>query len=226
MKIKNKIIGTIFSVIVSSFVFITVSESANAGECSTLDPCHTYAVLDDSGVVINTIVCQPSFCGGGILPNGNKVVPQVSANAEGKNQGGHYNPPGSGKEVVYSNGTFTINNQIVVNKVDVVVDSQKIETSTVSVSISEGNKNIFTYENTIGKTLDKIEFTTLPLDNNVSATISASEITSTSTITESTTLHERKTAEEVSSILTQRNLNLLQSRINRLLILLDGWIKK
>ena len=224
MKIKNKVIGTIFGVIASSLVFISVSESANAGECSTLDPCHTYAVLDDSGVVINTIVCQPSFCGGGTLPNGNRVVPQVAATAEGQNKGGIYNPQGSGKEVVYSNGTFTINNEVVVNKVDIITNTTNTETTTVTATMSAGNASTFSYENTIGKTLDKIEFMTLPLDNNVGATVSATQTTSNSTKTELTTFETRKTALEVSSILTERNLNLLLSKIDRLLILLGSWL--
>jgi hypothetical protein len=226
MKLQSKVFGTIFGVIASSFVFIAVPVTANAGECSAEDPCHTYAVLDSSGVVTNVIVCQPSFCGSGVLPNGNRVVPQVAANSQGENQGGIYNHDKTpGKDVVYSGGSFTINNEVVVNKVDVVTNTTNTETSTVSVSISEGNQLGFSYEDTIGKTLGQVEFTTLPLKDNVSATVSASEVTTTSTRTESTIFTERKTAQEVSSILIERNLALLQSTIDRLLILLDKWVK-
>ena len=226
MKTKNKIILTVLGVLTSSLFFIAAPTTANAGECSALDPCLTYAVLDNSGVVTNIIVCQPSFCGSGKLPDGTTVVPQVAASSTGQNQGGIYNHDKTpGKDVVYSNGTFTINNEVVVNKVDVVTNTTNTETSTVSVSISEGNQNTFSYEDTIGKTVGEIEFTTLELKDNVSATVSASEVTNTSTKTELTTFEGRKTAQEVSSILTQRNLTLLQSRITRLLILLDGWVK-
>ena len=225
MKTKNKIILTVLGVLTSSLFFIVAPTTANAGDCSVADPCLTYAVLDNSGVVTNIIVCQPSFCGSGKLPDGTTVVPQVAASSTGQNQGGIFNPQGSGKEVVHSNGTFTINNEVVVNKVDVVTNTTNTETSTVSVSISEGNQNTFSYEDTIGKTVGEIEFTTLELKDNVSATVSASEVTNTSTKTELTTFEGRKTAQEVSSILTQRNLTLLQSRITRLLILLDGWVK-
>lgn len=227
MKLQSKVFGTIFGVIASSLVFIAIPVTANAGECSTEDPCLTYAVLDNSGVVTNVIVCQPSFCGSGRLPNGTIVVPQVAANSEGQNQGGIYNHDKTpGKDVVYSNGSFTINNEIVVNKVDVVTNTANTETSTVSVIISEGNQQGFSYEDTIGKTLGQVEFTTLPLKDNVSAIVNATEVTATSKRMESTIFTERKTAEEVSSILIERNLNLLQSRISRLLTLLDGWIKK
>ena len=226
MKLKNKIIGTIFGVIASSLVFISVPVTANAGECSTADPCHTYAVLDSSGVVTNIIVCQPSFCGSGTLPDGTRVVPQVAANSEGQNQGGIYNSEKiPGKDVIYSGGSFTINNEVVVNKTDVQTNVTNTETSTVSVAISEGNQSTFSYEDTVGKPWGSVDFTVLPLSNDVSATVSANEVTTTYTKTESTVFTERKTAEEVSSILIERNLTLLQSRISRLLTLLEGWIK-
>jgi hypothetical protein len=226
MKTRNKVILTVLGVLTSSLFFIVAPTTANAGDCSAADPCLTYAVLDNAGVVKNIIVCQPSFCGSGKLPDGTTVVPQVAANSEGQNQGGIFNSAGTpGKDVVHSNGTFTINNEVVVNKVDVVTNTANTETNTVSVSISEGNQNTFSYEDTIGKTVGEIEFTTLELKDNVSATVSATEVTSTSTRTESTIFAGRKTAEEVSSILIERNLTLLQSKINRLLILLDGWTK-
>jgi len=226
MKTKNKVILTVLGAFASSLFFIVAPTTANAGDCSVADPCLTYAVLDNAGIVKNIIVCQPSFCGSGKLPDGTTVVPQVAANSEGQNQGGIFNSAGTpGKDVVYSNGTFTINNEVPVNKIDVVTNIANTETSTVSVIISEGNQKGFSYENTIGKTVGEIEFTTLPLRDNVSATISASEVNPTSTKTESTILQGRKTAQEVSSILTQRNLSLLQSKIDRLLILLEGWIK-
>jgi hypothetical protein len=225
MKIKNKVIGTILGVIASSVVFISASESANAGECSASDPCLTYAMLDSAGTVINIIVCQPSVCGSGIW-DGRKVVPQVAATPEGQNQGGYYNPAGSGREVTHSNGTFTINNNAPITTVDVVTNTTNTETSTVAVSKSAGNASTFSYEDTIGKSTSEISFNTLPLPNNTSATVSATDITVNSTITESTTFETRKTEQEISSILLQKNLTLLQSKINRLLLLLDSWIKK
>ena len=226
MKKNSKVIGTIFGVIASSLVFISVPVTANAGECSSADPCHTYAVLDNSGVVTNIIVCQPSFCGSGTLPDGTRVVPQVAANSQGQNQGGIYNSEATpGKDVVYSGGSFTINNEVIVNKVDVVTNITNTETSTVSVLISEGNKSAFSYEDTVGKPWGSVDFTVLPLENDVNATVSATEVTNTFTKTELTTFEGRKTAQEVSSILIQRNLTLLQSKITRLLMLLDGWVK-
>jgi len=226
MKIKNRL--AVILLAISSVMFMSTS-TASAGD-------ETYAVLDSSGVVVNIIICQPSICGssgswGGTMPSdtpwaGQRLVPQFAANSQGQNQGGFIGPVGSGKEVVYSDGTFTINNDVPVNNVEVLTNASNTETSTVAVSVSAGNKTTFSYEDTVGKSLSDVISNTLPLDNNVSATVSATEITSTSTRTESTTFEERKTAEEVSSIFTQRNLTLLQSKISRLLALLDGWIKK
>jgi hypothetical protein len=225
MKIKNKVIGTIIGVIASSVVFISASESANAGNCSVSDPCLTYAMLDDSDVVINIIVCQPSVCGSGIW-DGRKVVPQVAATSEGQNQGGYYNPAGSGREVTHSNGTFTMNNNVPITKIDVVTNTINTETSTIVVSVSAGNASTFSYQDTIEKSTSEISFTILPLPDSTTATVSATDVNSNSTVTESVTFQERKTTEEMSSILIQQNLNLLQSKINRLLALLDNWIKK
>ena len=153
MKLKVKFVT--FFIAVSSAFFISTS-TASAGECSASDPCLTYAMLDSSGTVINIIVCQPSVCGGGTW-DGKKVVPQVAATSDGQNQGGYYNPVGSGREVIHSNGTFTLNNNVSTTAVDVVVNTTvnvvtnttSTETSTVTVSKSAGNASTFSYEDTV-----------------------------------------------------------------------------
>ena len=222
MKIKSGLATIILAI--SSALFVSTS-TASAGECSVSDPCLTYAMLDSSNVVINIIICQPSVCGSGIW-DGKRVVPQVAATPEGQNQAGIYHPQGSGKEVVYSDGIFTINNNVPTTNVDIVTNTNNTETSTVTVSVSAGNASTFSYEDTVGKSPSEISFNNLPIANNTSATISATDITADSTITESTTFETRKTEQEISSILLQRNLTLLQSKINRLLLLLDSWVKK
>ena len=135
---------------------VVPSTTANPGECSIANPCHTYAMLDSAETVINVIVCQPSVCGSGIW-DGKKVVPQVAADSAGQNQGGFYNHDSTpGLDVVYSNGIFTRNNEVVVNRVGVVTNTTNTETSTVSVSISEGNQNSFSFEDTVGKSWGEI----------------------------------------------------------------------
>jgi len=187
-------------------------------------------MLDNSGTVINIIVCQPSVCGGGTW-DGKKVVPQVAATATGQNQGGYYNPIGSGREVVHSNGTFTLNNNVPTTAVDVVVNTTvnvvtnttSTETSTVTVSKSAGNASTFSYEDTIGKSPSEISFNVLPLPNNTSATVSATDVNSDSVVTESVTFRERKTLAFVEEYLLQNDYNLLRSKINRFSKYLLNW---
>jgi len=227
MKLKAKFVT--FFIAISSAFFISTS-TASAGECSVADPCLTYAMLDSAGTVINIIVCQPSVCGSGIW-DGKKVVPQVAANAQGQNQGGYYNPAGSGREVVHSDGTFTLNNNVVATTVDVVVNTTvdvvtnttSTETSTVTVSKSAGNASTFSYEDTVGKSPSEISFNTLPLPNNTSATISATDVSSNSTVTESVTFRERKTLAFVEEYLLENDYSLLRSKINRFSKYLLNW---
>jgi hypothetical protein len=227
MKLKAKFVT--FFIAISSAFFISTS-TASAGECSVADPCLTYAMLNDSGVVINIIVCQPSVCGSGTW-DGKKVVPQVAATPEGQNQGGYYNPAGSGREVTHSNGTFTMNNNVVATAVDVVVNTTvdvvtnttSTETSTVTVSKSAGNASTFSYEDTVGKSPSEISFNTLPLPNNTSATVSATDVSSNSTLTESVTFRERRTLEFVEGYLLENNYSLLHSKINRFSKYLIHW---
>jgi len=58
---------------------ITSAPQAIASQCSSADPCGTWAMLDPQGVITNVIVCQASVCGGGIW-DGQTVVPQLAAN--------------------------------------------------------------------------------------------------------------------------------------------------
>ena len=230
MKTKNKVIATVLGVLASSLFFIVTPTTASAGECSVEDPCLTYAMLDSAGTVINVIVCQPSVCGSGIW-DGRKVVPQVAATPEGQNQGGYYNPAGSGREVTHSNGTFTMNNNVVATAVDVVVNTTvdvvtnttSTETSTVTVSKSAGNASTFSYEDTVGKSPSEISFTTLPLANNTSATVSATDVSSNSTLTESVTFQERKTSVFVQEYLINNKYNLLSSKFARISRYLENW---
>ena len=116
---------------------------------------------------------------------------------------------------------------VVANRVDIFKDTINNESSTVFVSVSGGNQNVFSPEDTVGKSWSEIIFgsTIFPTEDNTEATVGVIEVTANSRKTESTTFEGRKTAQEVSSILAQKNLTLLQSRINKLLMLLDDWVK-
>ena len=222
MKIKNKVIGTVFGVIASSIVFISVSESANAAECSASNPCHTYALLDNANNVVNVIVCQPSVCGSGTW-GGYRVVLQVAANPQTNNPSGttsgHMTKPDENKVVTYSdNGTFTVKKDDVVTHTVAVPEIQTQNTNNTTTTTTTSIQAHFTDTSTGSVKIDAsqtIDSTTVT---------SSSTINSTNTVEESVFFQSRKTAEEVSSVLEQQKLTLLQSRMNKLLILLSGWL--
>jgi hypothetical protein len=74
---KKKIAIALNLVILSAV--ITSAPQAIASQCSSADPCGTWAMLDPQGTVTNIIVCQASVCGGGTWA-GQTVVPQVAPN--------------------------------------------------------------------------------------------------------------------------------------------------
>jgi hypothetical protein len=208
-KMKNKNMLMVLIALVMSVVFINPS---NAGECSLSDPCQTYAEVDSSGSVINTIVCQPSVCEqawSGIHPgSGNKLVAQIAADANGNNRGGILANKNSGVEVKESNGTFTIiddnpNTVTVVQNTSITTQtfstnsSSTVETSistlNASVSTSNGGSKTFNYEDTVnpknGTVVDlspaKFETTTAVIvtaQKNETVTTLSQNVSETSTI--------------------------------------------
>lgn len=204
MKIKS-IVGSI-AIILGALTF--VSAPAHAGDCSAEDPCHTYAVVDNAGAVINIIVCQPSVCGSGMF-GGMKVVPQVAANpVTHQNQGGYLSNPGSAP-VMESNGRFTVTNDSPVVSQNVVKEESK--TVVVESIIGAGTQKSFTFDDTVAKPNGVPEMTQEPIKNSTSATLSATEF-SDSTLTtvidqETITFQERQTEQFVQSTVKSRGLN-------------------
>jgi hypothetical protein len=87
-KMKKKIAIALNLVILSAV--ITSAPQAIASQCSSADPCGTWAMLDPQGTVTNIIVCQASVCGGGTWA-GQTVVPQVAPNpVTHESQGGYW----------------------------------------------------------------------------------------------------------------------------------------
>jgi hypothetical protein len=230
MNLKNKLISIVVGVLSISVLSFTEAHAEDS----------TYAVVNSSGVVTNVIVCSAAVCGpsgswGGKMPNdtqcpGCSLVLQVAANpTTGEYQGAIFPSADSGKQLTYNSGTFTLTDANTYVSQEVVVES--VDSSTVTTSLTTtvegGNSLSFTYEDTVGKSWGEIisGLTVLPIQDNIKATVSATQVTDVSTKIEITAFEGRKTAEEVSSILTQRNLTLLQSKIVILLTLLDGWVK-
>ena len=210
MKIKS-IIGSIL-LTVGALAF--ASAPANAGECSAEDPCHTYAMVNDAGVVTNIIVCQPSVCGSGTFA-GSRVVPQVAANSvTHQSQGGYLSNPG-GTPVTESNGRFTITNDNPTVNTNV---TQNDTTRTVlSTSVEPGVQSSFTFNDTVGQTDGRPVMRTEPMDQSIGATLSYSKTrnseSSTALSQESITFDERQTEEYVE----------LELMIQELTKLLANW---
>lgn len=170
MKIKSTIVSLVLTISTAMFI----SAPSYAGECSPQDPCQTYAMLDNAGVVTNVIVCQPSVCGSGFW-NGQKVVPQVAADSSGNNRGGIYKSPEDGK-VVESNGVFTVYTDKTVDKKESYTNEDGSFTS-VSVTTSNGGKSSFTFQETVGDKRVADIISEVKFDTNTSSTVTIENYT-------------------------------------------------
>ena len=217
MKLKNKVIGTIFGVVTSSLVFIAVPVSAQAGECSAADPCHTYAMVNDAGVVTNIIVCQPSVCGSGYL-DGSKVVLQVVANpVNNQNQGGIFGGvDNKDKIVTESNNVFTVKENDKVIETFAAPEINKNESVTITTSM-----------------LSNSEIKTVTLTDNSKTTIEVKTVNATQTVVSENTsitsnenlaLIGKKTEEQVVQIVNSGNYPIFKSKIAMLTRLLESWV--
>jgi len=188
--------------------------TAQAAECSAEDPCHTYAMVNDAGVVTNIIVCQPSVCGSGTFA-GSRVVPQVAANpVTHQNQGGYLSNPG-GTPVTESNGRFTVTNDQPIVSQTVV---QEVAVNTVLEStIAGGTQKSFTFNDTVNKPNGTPIMTNEAMKSSTSATLSATELTKSDTptvvVTETITFDKRETEEFVQ----------LQAQVQSLQRILRSW---
>lgn len=237
MKIKS-MVGSI-AIILGTLTF--VSAPAYAGECSAEDPCHTYAMVDGSGLVTNIIVCQPSVCGSGMFA-GSRVVLQVVAHPETHlSQGGIFGGTENiDKRVTESNGTFTITNNNPVFNQEIIKETPNSGTQLQS-SIGPGTQQSFTAADT-AHTVGVITLHDKPIDQNIGATLTASEVNietstvvvgsvETSTVivekaiptaTESITFTERKTEKQVEDAL--ENFAILKRNMHWFRVALLKWL--
>ena len=207
MKIKSVFCSAVL--VFTSAAFIS-SAPASAGECSVEDPCQTYAMVDASGAVTNTIVCQPSVCGSGSFA-GSRVVPQVAANPQtGENQGGFLGDPASGNIVRESNGTFYVNNENVVKQDNEI-------SATFSSTVSS-----FTFQDTVNlENPSAIPMKEETPELNTSVTITAIE--TTTAVKETVFFAQRTKFETVSTVIEDYRLQVIQKRLARLQKLLAQW---
>jgi hypothetical protein len=202
--------------VATSLSFLSVAP-AQAGECSAEDPCGTWAVVSDSGVVTNIIVCQSSVCGSGNFA-GMRVVLQVPANPTTyTSQGGYYNPDPE-RAVTYSEQTnsFSMGSS---NFPAPVTRTNTVDSVTLSATI---NSNTSTFGP--DKFIDgKMEFTP-EVDSTTGATIYAAKFNGESLTVESLSYASPQTVEQIKNSLTEE-LVLLRANLNKLITLLKNWVK-
>ena len=236
MKLKNKIIGTVFGVFASSLVFVAVPVSANAGDCSAADPCMTYAEVDSTGNVTNVIVCQPSVCGpngqfGGTL-NGNRLVPQVAANPQTndtRGTKGEMSHPDQNQIVTLSNdNVFTVkkDNVIVEKMVVPEIESTSNGNTTTSMGYVLETQTVASSPDTSTPLSSVGPEQVIHTDVQV-AVVSATQTTvtdvTTIVVSEKLVLEAKKTKAEVISIVNDRNYILFKAKMSMLTRLLEDW---
>jgi hypothetical protein len=212
----------VFAILTSMFSVVNVSQ-ANAN-CTAENPCGTWAMLDNQGVVTNVIVCQASVCGGGTWA-GQTVVPQVAPNPvtnDTTEQGSYIGNAENNTNVVYSEGTFTIYENTIINKSIVENNNEVVTTSQVSIPVSAKS---FIYEDTIGKSYGNVEMNPVVFNENIETVVKVTETNLINTISESSSFYERKTTQEIEEVFVNNNLNLLLSKIQTLISLLGSWVK-
>lgn len=227
MKLKNKVIGTVFGVVASSFVFIAAPVSANAGGCSASDPCMTYAVVDGSGNVTNVIVCQPSVCGaGGELGGnigGNKLVPQVAANPETHDTTGttgNMTNSVENKVVTLSNdNVFTVKKDDVVVERIVVPETESVPggTLTTSMNYTPETRTVTTVDSNGKEVYNDAEVSV------INATQTTVTDTQNTTVSEQLVLEQKMTKEEVVTIVNNGTYVIFKSKMAMLTRLLNDW---
>ena len=224
---KKKVFILVSVLLATSISVVNVSE-ANASDCSVQNPClsrvfnnpitpvvpvnndpGTWAVVDNSGKVVNIIVCQASVCGnGGSLGgelNGDRLVQQTKTLAGQRSS--------SDKTVTENNGTFTVESSI--PTVSEIATNSENNTQTV---ITVNKKEVFTFDVNNSESPVFID--------SVQAEAKAEEILDNIIVkTETNIFTNRLSSDEIKQELEDKNLLLLANKINMLLSLLGNWVK-
>ena len=224
---KKKVFILVSVLLATSISVVNVSE-ANASDCSVQNPClsrvfnnpitpvvpvnndpGTWAVVDNSGKVVNIIVCQASVCGnGGSLGgelNGDRLVQQTKTLAGQRSS--------SDKTVTENNGTFTVESSI--PTVSEIATNSENNTQTI---ITVNKKEVFTFDVNNSESPVFID--------SVQAEAKAEEILDNIIVkTETNIFANRLSSDEIKQELEDKNLLLLANKIDILLSLLGNWVK-
>ena len=206
------------------------SANADSAPCTAEDPCQTWAVVNESGLVTNIIVCQPSVCGSGEFA-GSKVVLQVPADpVTHQSQGGYYggSDPDSPQAVHYNSEAkvFTQGSAAFpapLTKVETFEDGTSITTLQTTV---KSKMLTFSPENFIN---GEMKFTPV-IDDQTGAELYVYQYVSegfglSEPKVETIAFDSPKTKDEITAAITEKNLNLLLTWIDELIGMLDTWVK-
>jgi hypothetical protein len=205
----------IINILLATFVLTSVSFSTSSAkaddQCTSANPCGTWAVVDSSGVVKNIIVCEERVCGSGTFA-GMKVVLQVPPNpVTNQSQGGYLGTPSNpvtydAQAQVFSQGNTSFPAP--------VTRSEVVDTTTLSAII---NSNAVTFgpNNFVN---GQMQFAP-KVDSTTGATISAIQ----GTTVERQTFTTPKTKLQIEQSI-QGRLTLIQRYLNRFYELLKGWV--
>jgi hypothetical protein len=238
-KVKMKRIVLVLSLIVSSFSFSSPAAQAD-DQCTSANPCGTWAVVDSSGVVRNIIVCEERVCGAsgdwhGVMPNdtpwpGARIVLQVPPNpVTNQSQGGNMGTPDNPVKYDSQERVFT---QGSASTPAPVTRSETVDTTTISATI---NSEVVTFGP--NSFINGQMQVTPRVNSSTRATISATQtnyetrtVTSATGVvtteivatTESESFTSPQTREQIA--LAVQNKYLLERRLERIYILLRGWL--
>ena len=218
---KNKIFILLF--ILLNLIFIS-NNNSYAAECSSADPCGGWAMVSPSGEVTNIIVCQPSVCGGGTFA-GQRVVPQTAPNSvthDTTGVGGIMS--GDTIKVTENSGTFTVKYPGNVTKTEIEIVDDGNTRFDISTTVSE-EAHSFRYEDTIGKEYVGFNMRDAEPSDDTKATILVKKTTGNTSEEQSNTFEKRKTYEDINDELVRQNLNILLSKIQNIIKMLNKWVK-
>ena len=220
----KKKVFILVSILLATFISVINPSQANANECSSENPCGTWAMLDTQGVVTNVIVCQVSVCGGGEWA-GQRVVPQVAPNPvthDTTGTGSYLGSVEQGTEVRYHNETFFITENANIDKSFIEIENETTTLSNVQIPVSSRS---FTYEDTVGKMFGEVEMKPTTFNESLPTVLTVTKTNLINTTQESIKFNNRQTINEIQDSFINNNLNLLLSKIQTLISLLGSWVK-
>ena len=223
---KKNISSIALMVLLSSTISVGLTLApAQAGECSAEDPCNTYAMVNDSGLVTNVIVCQPSVCGSGTFA-GSKVVLQVPADpVTHEHQGSVYNPAPStptepDRTVHYDDqsGKFWQNNPGV-NKTTTLTTETDLDTTKLVTRVNY-SKAFFGPEDFKDGRMKM----TATVDEKTGADLFLYYYLGDDEKVESLSFSTPQTEEELEFAMAEKNLQLMLEKLMNFTFMLWGWV--